>query len=128
MSSNTSILSQLMEVIEDRKRTLPAKSYTTKLFEGGIPKIGAKVIEESAEVVEAAGEPGEAGRDHTVREAADVLYHLLVLLAQREISLVDVEQELGRRVGISGLDEKASRQVAEATDLTAQKPASDLPS
>jgi phosphoribosyl-ATP pyrophosphohydrolase len=117
-----------MEVIEDRKRTLPAKSYTTKLFEGGIPKIGAKVIEESAEVVEAAGEPGEAGRDHTVREAADVLYHLLVLLAQREITLVDVEQELGRRFGISGLDEKASRQVAEAIDLTAQKPASDLPS
>jgi hypothetical protein len=49
-------------------------------------------------------------------------------LAQREITLVDVEQELGRRFGISGLDEKASRQVAEAIDLTAQKPASDLPS
>ena len=69
----------------------------------------AKIEEEAAEVVEAAGEPGDAGRDHTVREAADVLYHLLVLLAFRDIPLAAVEAELARRFGISGLDEKAAR-------------------
>ncbi len=128
MPSTDPILSQLMAVIEDRKRTLPEKSYTTRLFEGGVPKIGAKVLEEAAEVVEAAGEPGDPGRDHTVREAADVVYHLLVLLAQRDIPLAAVENELGRRFGISGLDEKASRTASEASDTTAQKPASDFPS
>jgi len=117
-----------MAVIEDRKRTLPEKSYTTRLFEGGVPKIGAKVLEEAAEVVEAAGEPGQPGRDHTVREAADVVYHLLVLLAQRDIPLADIENELARRFGISGLDEKASRTATETSDTTAQKPASDFPS
>jgi phosphoribosyl-ATP pyrophosphohydrolase len=128
MPSSDPVLAQLMAVIEDRRRTLPEKSYTTRLFEGGVPKIGAKVLEEAAEVVEAASEPGEAGRDHTVREAADVLYHLLVLLAQRDIPLGDVENELARRFGISGLDEKASREIPQPPDTTAQKPASDFPS
>ncbi len=109
MPASEPILNRLMAVIEDRKRTMPEKSYTTRLFEGGVPKIGAKVVEEAAEVVEAAGEPGDAGRDHTIREAADVVYHLFVLLAQRDISLAAVESELARRFGISGLEEKASR-------------------
>ena len=113
-----------MAVIEDRKRTRPEKSYTTRLFDGGVAKIGAKVTEEAAEVVEAAGEPGDAGRDHTVREAADVLYHLLVLLALRDIPLAAVEDELARRFGISGLDEKAARDKS----ASESKPASDFPS
>ena len=109
MTVADSIFAQLMAVIEDRKANPPEKSYTTRLFAGGVPKIGAKVIEEAAEVVEAAGEPGEAGQDHTVREAADVIYHLFVLRAQRDISLARVEAELARRFGVSGLDEKAAR-------------------
>jgi phosphoribosyl-ATP pyrophosphohydrolase len=76
---------------------------------GGIPVIGGKVTEEAAEVVEAAGEPGDEGRQHLVREAADLIYHLLVLLAHRDAKLSDVEAELARRFGISGLEEKASR-------------------
>lgn len=128
MPANETILAQLMAVIEDRKRTLPEKSYTTRLFEGGVPKIGAKVLEEAAEVIEAASEPGEAGRDHTVREAADLVYHLLVLLAQRNIPLAAVENELAGRFGISGLDEKASRTAPQSSDTTVQKPASDFPS
>jgi phosphoribosyl-ATP pyrophosphohydrolase len=124
MTASNSILNQLMAVIEQRFRDRPEKSYTTRLFEGGVPKIGQKVLEEAGEVVEAAGEPGEAGRDHTVAEAADLVYHLLVLLAAREIPLSAVENELSRRFGISGLDEKASRQ-----PLTPEtKPASDFPS
>src|SRR5262245_37335894 len=105
-SSVQSIFAQLMAVIEDRKRARPENSYTTRLLDGGVEKIGAKITEEAAEVVAAAAEPGEAGRTHTVAEAADLVYHLLVLLASRDIALTDVEAELARRFDISGLDEK----------------------
>jgi phosphoribosyl-ATP pyrophosphohydrolase len=98
-----------MQVIEDRKANPPERSYTTSLFRGGVDKIGEKILEEAAEVVEAARESGDEGRSHLIYEAADVLYHLFVLLGYREIRLAEVEAELARRFGISGLDEKASR-------------------
>jgi phosphoribosyl-ATP pyrophosphohydrolase len=103
------VLAQLMAVIEDRKANPPAKSYTTTLLAGGVPKIGEKVREEAEEVIEAAGEPGEEGRSHLIREAADLIYHLFVMLGHRDVKLVEVEAELARRFGISGFDEKASR-------------------
>jgi phosphoribosyl-ATP pyrophosphohydrolase len=78
-------------------------------LDGGVPKIGKKVLEEAAEVVEAAGESGEEGRRHLIYETGDLLYHVCVLLVNREISLGEVEQELARRFGVSGLDEKDSR-------------------
>ena len=98
-----------MKLIEERKATLPEGSYTTRLLKAGVPKISEKITEEAAEVVEAAAEPGEEGRQHLVREAADLLYHLWVMLAHKEITLDEVEAELARREGISGLEEKASR-------------------
>jgi phosphoribosyl-ATP pyrophosphohydrolase len=98
-----------MAVIEDRKQNPPERSYTSSLFAGGVERIGAKITEEAAEVVEAAGEAGDEGQRHLVHEAADLVYHLLVMLAQREITLDEVEAELARRFGISGLDEKESR-------------------
>jgi phosphoribosyl-ATP pyrophosphohydrolase len=104
-----SIFQQLMDVIADRKAHPPQRSYTTSLFAGGVEKIGAKIEEEAAEVIEAAGETGEEGRKHLIREAADLVYHLFVMLGYRDVSLGEVEAELGRRFGISGLDEKASR-------------------
>jgi phosphoribosyl-ATP pyrophosphohydrolase len=103
------ILARLMAIIEDRKANPPAKSYTTTLFAGGVTKIGEKIVEEAAEVVEAADEPGEAGRTHLIYEAADLVYHLFVMLGYRDIKLEEVEAELARRFGLSGLDEKASR-------------------
>lgn len=103
------VLQQLMTVIADRKANPPERSYTTRLFAGGVPKIGEKIMEEAAEVVEAAGEPGEDGRRHLIREAADLIYHLLVMLGHRDTTLAEVEEELARRSGISGLDEKAGR-------------------
>ncbi len=109
MNATDSVLRQLMSVIEQRKRELPARSYTTTLFQAGTAKIGAKITEEAREVVEAAAEPGEAGREHLQHEAADLLYHLLVLLAHRETSLAEVERVLAGRFGISGIDEKESR-------------------
>lgn len=107
--NQTSVLCRLAGVIAERKAHPQANSYTASLLRGGVQKIGGKVLEEAEEVVEAAGEPDDAGRQHLVYEAADLLYHLLVLLACRDIPLADVEAELARRFGISGLDEKASR-------------------
>lgn len=109
MSDPGSIFARLMAVIEDRKANPSQKSYTNTLLAGGTEKIGRKIHEEAAEIVDAAGEPGDAGRDHTVSEAADCIYHLFVLLAHREIRLAQVEAELERRFGTSGLDEKAAR-------------------
>jgi phosphoribosyl-ATP pyrophosphohydrolase len=108
-ASHSDALDQLMAVIVDRKRNPPAKSYTTTLFAGGVPKIGGKITEEAAEVVEAAAEPGEEGRQHLVREAADLIYHLFVMLGHCDVSLGEVKAELARRFGLSGLDEKAAR-------------------
>jgi len=110
----SSVLKQLMSVLEDRKVNPPPNSYTAKLYEGGDAKIGAKITEEAHELVEAAGETGEQGRRHIVYEATDVIYHLLVLLAHHEIKLEDLEAEIARRFGQSGLDEKASRTVVTA--------------
>lgn len=89
-------LTDLYRTIVERRRSAPEGSYTARLFEGGVPAIGAKVEEEAAEVVEAAA-AGDV--PHTVYEAGDVLYHLLVLLAELEVPLDDVWTELERRKG-----------------------------
>lgn len=98
-----------MGIIQDRKANPPEKSYTTSLFQGGVEKIGGKIMEEAAEVIEAAGEPGDAGRSHLIYESADLIYHLFVLLGHKGIPLSEVEGELARRFGMSGIDEKANR-------------------
>ena len=71
--------------------------------------MGDKIMEEAAELVEAAGEEGSEGREHVIHEAADLVYHLFVLLGYRDVGLQDVEAELARRFGTSGLAEKESR-------------------
>ena len=109
MSETIRPLDHLEQTIIARKGESAEKSYTAKLLAGGIAKIGAKVTEEAAEVVEAAGEDGEEGRQHTIREAGDLIYHLMVLLASREVTLAEVEAELARRFGVSGLEEKKNR-------------------
>jgi len=109
VTTNEPVLSRLMAVIEDRKRNPPPKSYTTSLFAAGLPKIGSKILEEAHELVEAAAEPGPQGRGHLIYEAADLFYHVLVLLGHQEIKLEEVEAEIQRRFGQSGLDEKAAR-------------------
>jgi len=104
-----SILSRLMEVIHRRKADRPRDSYTTQLLNGGIERIGAKVVEEAKEVVEAAGQAPEASSGDVIHEAADLVYHLLVLLAYCDRDLSDLEAELARRFGVCGLEEKAAR-------------------
>lgn len=107
-----------MAVIADRKLNPPSKSYTTSLFQGGVEKIGSKIVEEAAEVVQAAGEPGDEGRSHFIHESADLIYHLLVMLGYKGVALAEVETELARRFGISGIDEKAARK----TPIPSEKP------
>jgi len=93
-------------VITSRKGGSPDRSYTSRLLAGGAPVIGGKVTEEAEELVRAAA--GEAD-DRVVSEAADLLYHTLVLLASRDVPLARVGDELARRFGTSGLEEKAAR-------------------
>jgi phosphoribosyl-ATP pyrophosphohydrolase len=105
----SAVLHQLMAVLEERKTNPPPNSYTARLYQGGVSKIGRKIEEESREVIEAASEPGEQGRRHLIYESSDLLYHLLVMLAFNGIKLDEVEAEIARRFGQSGLDEKAAR-------------------
>lgn len=100
------VLEALERVVASRKGDAPEKSYTARLLAGGVPRIGAKVTEEAGELVQAAAGEEDA---RVVAEAADLLYHTLVLLAARDLSLGAVEEELGRRFGVSGLEEKAAR-------------------
>ena len=92
-----------------RKVNPPERSYVATLLKAGLPKIGAKITEEAAEVVSAAAEPGPDGRTHLIHEVADLLFHTLVLLGHQDLPWSDVEAELARRFGISGIDEKESR-------------------
>lgn len=100
------ILTRLEATIAERAKASPDVSYVAKLNAKGTAKIAQKVGEEATETVIAAltGEPQEL-----TSEAADLLFHLMVLLQNRGLSLEDVTSELARREGLSGLDEKASR-------------------
>jgi phosphoribosyl-ATP pyrophosphohydrolase/phosphoribosyl-AMP cyclohydrolase len=88
------VLDQLYELIRSRERERPAGSYTTYLFEAGLDKILKKVGEESAETIIAAKNDNDA---RLTEESADLLYHLLVLLVARGVSLTDIAQELAQR-------------------------------
>ena len=113
MSNSAQVLADLMAVIVDRKTNPPPRSYTTSLFAAGVEKIGGKILEEAQEVVDAAGEgDSEAAREHLTHEAADLIYHLFVMMGYRGVSLEDVSNELAKRFGTSGLDEKAARRAS----------------
>ncbi len=100
------ILFQLVKIIKERRSSTAEKSYTKSLLDAGIGKCSKKFGEEAVEaVIAATSEDDEALKG----EAADVLFHLLVLLESRDIALDDVLQVLDKRMGISGLEEKASR-------------------
>ena len=104
--SNRETFDRLYEVITDRKKSPKEGSYTNRLFSGGIGAIGAKVLEEAGELVSAAreGKPEEV-----MHEAADLIYHTWILMAEAGVSLEDVRMELARREGVGGLEEKKGR-------------------
>ena len=97
---------RLAETIAARGDADPDTSWTAKLLSKGPEKCAEKFGEEA---VEAIIEAVKGDRDRLTSEAADVIFHLLVMLAARDVTLADVETELERRVGTSGLVEKASR-------------------
>lgn len=92
--------------VAERAKASPDESYTARLLADGIDRCARKFGEEAVETVIAAATRDGAG---LVAEAADVLYHLLVLLRAGGVPLVEVMAELERRTGQSGLAEKASR-------------------
>jgi phosphoribosyl-ATP pyrophosphohydrolase len=100
------VLFKLAEALEARKSQSPDQSYVAKLYARGIDAILKKIGEEATETVLAAkgGDP-----EQIVYEMADLWFHCMVLLAHQELGPADVLQELERRFGVSGLDEKASR-------------------
>lgn len=93
-SRGVGFLGKLFDVIQSRKVMMPEGSYTTSLFKGGIEEILAKVEEESEEVIRASREETQA---RLVEETGDLLYHLMVLLVEKKISLDDVMQLLEMR-------------------------------
>ncbi|UWQ13546.1 phosphoribosyl-ATP diphosphatase [Aliiroseovarius sp. M344] len=101
-----SILDQLATTIEARKGADPDTSWTAKLLSKGPEKCAEKFGEEAVEAIIAAV---KNDRHNLTAEAADVLYHLLVMLAALDIPLTDVLTELERREGTSGIAEKAAR-------------------
>ncbi|MCI0335785.1 MAG: phosphoribosyl-ATP diphosphatase [Planctomycetes bacterium] len=109
MSTPRRPIDELEQTIADRAEKPNEKSYTSQLLAGGVVKIGAKVTEEATEVVEAADEAGDAGCEHFIREVGDLVYHLMVLMRYKNCSLADLDAELARRFGVSGLEEKAAR-------------------
>ncbi len=100
-------LEELFATIEARKTADPDSSWTAKLLAKGPEKCAEKFGEEA---VEAIIEAVKGDRARLTAEAADVVYHLMVMLASCDVSLADVLDELDRRQGRSGLEEKASRQ------------------
>ncbi|MDP2738506.1 MAG: phosphoribosyl-ATP diphosphatase [Pseudorhodobacter sp.] len=99
-------LDRLAATIAARKSADPDSSWTAKLLARGPEKCAEKFGEEA---VEAIIEAVRGDRARLTSEAADVLYHLLVMLAARDVTLADVLAELARREGTSGIAEKASR-------------------
>ena len=100
------ILVELARVLEERKSANPDDSYVAKLYDKGLDAILKKIGEEATETVMAAK---EGDKDQIVYETADLWFHTLVLLAQQGLKPDDVLNELGRRFGISGIEEKANR-------------------
>ena len=99
-------IARVAEVIARRRRERPEKSYVVSLLDAGLPKINAKIAEESGELQEALLEKDAA---HIAHEAADLIFHALVGLEATGVPVDAVFAELRRRFGVSGIDEKASR-------------------
>ena len=104
------ILQQLAATLEARKRADPGESYVADLHQKGLNSILEKVGEEATEVILAAKDAAAGGdRKALVGEVADLWFHSMVMLSHLDVQVSEVTECLGRRFGISGLEEKASR-------------------
>ncbi len=109
MDNQDRVLRRLEAVIASRKTSRSSESYTAQLLGAGVGRIGEKIREEAAELADAARLMEDDRQKAVVHEAADLTYHLMVMLTACEVRFQDVEAELVRRFGTSGLEEKASR-------------------
>ncbi len=100
------VLGKLAQTLENRKNADPDSSYVASLYDKGLDEILKKIGEEATEVVIAA----KSGEKHAIiHETADLWFHTLVMLAQQGLGPDDILSELSQRFGLSGLEEKASR-------------------
>jgi phosphoribosyl-ATP pyrophosphohydrolase len=99
-------LERLFQVVLERRKADPGESYVAKRFKQGTAKIAQKFGEEAVETVIAAM---QKDKKEVVSESADMIFHWLLLLADANARPQDVLDELERRMGVSGLDEKALR-------------------
>lgn len=106
MTEKQEILEKLAAVIESRKNSGTDNSYVASLFSKGRKKIAQKVGEEAVELCIAAA---HNDREEAVSESADLLFHMMVLWSDMDIKPEDVYEELMRREGVSGIDEKKAR-------------------
>ena len=111
------MLHRLSETLISRRNADPSTSYTAQLFANGPDSILKKIGEECAELIMASK---DGKRLNIVWESTDVIYHVMVLLAFYGLSIEDVIQEMRRREGISGIDEKAARSAKLATAFSAR--------
>lgn len=103
---NTDILFRLEQTLLARKGAPPGSSYVASLYAKGLDAVLKKIGEEATEVVIAA--KGDDTHQLT-HEAADLIFHTLIMLAAKDVALADVLAELERREGVSGIDEKNGR-------------------
>ena len=115
----TDILNRLAELLEQRKSADPASSYVAKLYAKGMDAILKKVGEEAIETILAA--KGDK-REEIIYETADLWFHTLVMLVNKNIKPQEVLDELARREGLSGIEEKNSRLGLEHARLTSTMP------
>lgn len=105
-NSTNKVFTSLFEILETRKSADPQKSYAASLFAKGSEGINKKITEEAQEVCEAAL---ENNKDHLIYEICDLLFHTFVLASHNNITLDEIQNELLRRHGTSGLTEKENR-------------------
>lgn len=101
------LIEQLYQTLQERKSADPESSYVASLYAGGPEKMGRKITEEASEVL-VEGLKGD--KDKLTEEAADLIFHLWVLLAHNDIKPIEVGNILKSRMGTSGHTEKANRE------------------
>ncbi len=106
MSATYGVIDTLYHVIQERKNDDPNKSYTAKLLQGKQNSMLKKIVEEAGEFTFAVK---DNDKEEIIYEGADLMYHCLVALASQNISPDQIKQELARRFGLSGIEEKNSR-------------------
>ena len=104
------VLAQLSAILEQRKQAAPQESYVAKLHHKGLNKILEKIGEEATEVILAAKDVrDDSGREELNGEVADLLFHCMVMLSHLDMDISQALDCLAARLGVSGLEEKASR-------------------